>query len=189
MYHINNNKRSIQSSEWLYEALRDLMNEKEYQDINITEIVERAKVGRSTFYRNFDSKDDILRFKCDEKFKELKEYILEFRKNNDENTEPLFLKPFLRFWYLDSTIIELLIAAYRLDILADTFSKMFRGFFGSSKFINEANAKYADYLLSLRYGIAINLLTQWIKNNKRDAPDDLADIILSQVRLIALPLL
>ena len=188
MYHINNNKRSIQSSEWIYEALRDLMNKTKYESITITEIVERAKVGRSTFYRNFDNKDDILRYKCDEKSKELKEYILAYRKNADETTEQLFLRPFLRFWYLDSTIIELLINANRLDILADTSVKMFGAFVPNSQFLNEANEKYGDYLLSIRFGIAINLLTQWIKNNKKDAPDDLADMILSQVRLVALTL-
>ena len=185
MHHINNNKRSIQSSEWIYAALRDLMNEKKYEDIKITEIVERAKVGRSTFYRNFDNIDDILHYKCNEKLKELKEYIQEFQMKLDENTENLFLRPFLRFWYLDSTIIELLIASNRLDILSDIAVETFGTFFPSSKFLNEANAKYADYLLSIRFGVAINLLTQWIKNNKRDTPDDLTDMILSQIKLIA----
>lgn len=182
MYHFINDKRSIQSSEWIYEALRDLIKEKDYEAISITEIVNRANVGRSTFYRNFDTRDDVLRFKCEQKVKELKEYVLEFGKNCNGTKKPPFIKPFLRFWYLDSTIVELLMAANRLDILADTFNKMFGSFFSSSRFVDEENSKYNDYLLSIRFGIAINLLSQWIKNNKRESPDELADSLFGQLR-------
>lgn len=37
-----------------------LVSEKPYDDITVREIVERADVGRSTFYAHFDSKEDLL---------------------------------------------------------------------------------------------------------------------------------
>lgn len=42
-------------------ALIELMKEKEYTEISVSEIVLRAKVSRVSYYRNFDSKEDILR--------------------------------------------------------------------------------------------------------------------------------
>ena len=52
MYHKKNDRRSIQSSDWIYEALKTLMLDKEYSKITITDIVNKANIGRTTFYRN-----------------------------------------------------------------------------------------------------------------------------------------
>lgn len=42
-------------------ALMQLMEKKSFEDISITEITKRAGVGRVSFYRNFESKEDVLR--------------------------------------------------------------------------------------------------------------------------------
>ncbi len=42
-------------------ALTALMSEKDYASITITEITQKADVSRMTYYRNYSSKEDILR--------------------------------------------------------------------------------------------------------------------------------
>lgn len=44
----------------MYDALRALMDEKDYADISITDIVSSARVSRMAFYRNYKDKRDIL---------------------------------------------------------------------------------------------------------------------------------
>lgn len=44
----------------LWESLFQLMEEKPYATISISEIAQKADVGRATFYRHFDSKDDLI---------------------------------------------------------------------------------------------------------------------------------
>ena len=46
--------------ESITEALLILMKQKPFAQINITEIVQKAGVGRVTFYRNYNSKEDVL---------------------------------------------------------------------------------------------------------------------------------
>ena len=46
--------------ECLTTALLDLMKKKPFSLINISELCERAGVSRASFYRNFNSKEDIL---------------------------------------------------------------------------------------------------------------------------------
>lgn len=54
--------RRIQKTLRLLErALTELIAEKEYDDITIQEILDRANVGRSTFYAHFENKDQLLR--------------------------------------------------------------------------------------------------------------------------------
>ena len=47
--------------ERIVEALTALMSEQDYADITITEITRKAGVSRMTYYRNYSSKDDILK--------------------------------------------------------------------------------------------------------------------------------
>lgn len=44
----------------LYDALLSLILEKDYESITIQEIIDRANVGRTTFYAHFVDKDDLL---------------------------------------------------------------------------------------------------------------------------------
>ena len=44
----------------IYEALVQLMDEKPYEKITVTEIVARAGFSRMAYYRNYSSKDEIL---------------------------------------------------------------------------------------------------------------------------------
>ena len=47
--------------EYIISALFKLMERKTYESISITEITNKAGVGRISFYRNFDSKEDIVK--------------------------------------------------------------------------------------------------------------------------------
>lgn len=181
MYHIKNDKRSIQSSQWIYEALSELMNEKNYENIKVTEIVEKAKIGRTTFYRNFDSIDDVLRMKCDETFDNLYKYIVDYYNENNVSDKTLFIKPLLRFWYINSDIMELLLKANKLDIINSSAIKIVDAFEPLICPKNIAIKNHWDYFISLQSGIFISILSQWIKNGKDIPPDDLADLIVKQI--------
>lgn len=53
-------RQSQRSRVALEKAFMALLREKNYTDITIHQIIERAELGRSTFYRHFQSKADVL---------------------------------------------------------------------------------------------------------------------------------
>lgn len=53
-------KRVQKTKGLLHEALATLIREKAYDSISIKEILDRANVGRSTFYMHFRDKDELL---------------------------------------------------------------------------------------------------------------------------------
>lgn len=58
---IGNIKKSERTKNRLKEILIDLCAEKGYQNVTIGDICEKAETYRSTFYRYYDTKDDMLR--------------------------------------------------------------------------------------------------------------------------------
>ena len=68
-----NDMRVQRTRRWLQNALRDLMQEKRFEKIKVSEIVARADVSRPTFYLHFEAKDHLLVSLFDEIFDQLYE--------------------------------------------------------------------------------------------------------------------
>ena len=182
MYQKKRDKRSIQSSDWIYEALKQLMTEKDYSQITITEIVNTANIGRTTFYRNFDSIDYVLRLRCLDAFSHFRAYCIDYYLLNPLESRT-FLKPFLRYWYEHSEIIELLVKAHRENIIKECLAAEVDFFIQSSTIKeNEIICTHLNYFIEMRIANCMSILTEWIKNGKDIPPDTLAEIIELQVK-------
>lgn len=89
MKKLENNDRSFKL--FIMEALLMLLQERKFSDITIKEIIKKAGVNRSTYYRNFNSKEEIIEyFYC---------YILTkcVTTNTTKNTEDHLLTIFHQF--------------------------------------------------------------------------------------------
>ena len=183
MYHIKNDKRSIQTSKFIYNALSSLLEEKKYEDIKITEIIERSQVSRATFYRNYDSLDDILRYELDQKFIKLSEYLYANYKSNKNTNKihPLsLLKPFLRFWYLDSLILEQLLVTNKKEIIIDNILRTTKNLLEKLNIEYKENIFY-DYMLNIRSNIIFSVLETWVLNDKNLSPDELYKLTIDHL--------
>ena len=60
MANIKTDRRSQRTQRILHEALMALMQEKRYDAITVQDIIDRADVGRSTFYAHFEDKEDLM---------------------------------------------------------------------------------------------------------------------------------
>ena len=77
-------RRIQKTRKLLQEALIELVAEKGYESIAIQELLDRANVGRSTFYAHFQDKEQLLRSildRLDELFEQHKKQVLDATKN------------------------------------------------------------------------------------------------------------
>ena len=58
---MSNEGRNAYVIEHITDVLIELLREKPIEEISISELCEQAGIGRASFYRNFNSKEDILR--------------------------------------------------------------------------------------------------------------------------------
>jgi AcrR family transcriptional regulator len=72
----------------LHQALIELMTERDYTRITVQDIIDRADVGRSTFYAHYRDKDDLLLVSCTEYTRET--LATGMAKTQVTGTAPLF---------------------------------------------------------------------------------------------------
>jgi AcrR family transcriptional regulator len=97
-------RRVQKTRKLLQDALIELVAEKGYESVTIQEILERANVGRSTFYAHFQDKEQLLHSilnRLDELFEQHKKQVMDATKNleNADHTDlPSDLSPTLNLF-------------------------------------------------------------------------------------------
>lgn len=77
-------RRVMKTRMVIQDALFNLMQEKSYNKITIQEIIDRANVGRSTFYSHYETKEDLL-LSCVEHLLEiLNQYIMDYLEMDEK---------------------------------------------------------------------------------------------------------
>lgn len=66
MYHVGSTKRSRDSAELIYYGIAICAQQQPLESITVSEIQRITGVARTTFYRSFDSVQDVLEWKCDQ---------------------------------------------------------------------------------------------------------------------------
>src|SRR5512138_2151397 len=81
-------RRILRTRDRLGDALIALIQEKKFDDITVQEVLDRAQVGRSTFYMHYRDKDDL--FLSDvEEFLEAFSMALSHHKDKSDRVAPV----------------------------------------------------------------------------------------------------
>lgn len=67
---LSNEMRNSYVLNQITEAMVELLIEKEMSNISISELCDKAQIGRTSFYRNFESKEEIIEFIIERKIDE-----------------------------------------------------------------------------------------------------------------------
>ena len=95
MYHKQANKTAIQSQHMIADALFSLMKRKSFQQITVTEICGEANLGRKTFYRNFELREDVIDFWLDLRCEECRDELLPVPTEEQLYHYCIFLKRYM----------------------------------------------------------------------------------------------
>ena len=106
-------RRQRKTRELIFKAFIELLSKKDFNQITVGEIIERADVGRATFYAHFETKDFLLKALCEELFCHI------FDTENNHQSEhrhifdcdapnSVFLHLFQHLHKNDNNILELL---------------------------------------------------------------------------------
>lgn len=168
-------KRSKRTREWLLETLLELIEKKEYSEISITELTERADIARQTFYLNYDKKDDILLSRMDEI---LDEYFKKVQKNLDTKDDPYWdfeVKQLIYVWQQNEALFRALQKAGLALQALEKLSEFFILFHMKAQNLQELDKKH-QYLVYYLAGGVYMVLNKWFENEMNTPIEIITDI-------------
>ena len=106
-------RRQRKTREAIFNAFTELLSKKDFNQITVGEIIEKADVGRATFYAHFETKDFLLKEFCEELFCHIfdsENYINNEHKHifDCDTSEPVFLHLLQHLQKNDNNILTLL---------------------------------------------------------------------------------
>ena len=168
--------------EWTFEALYKLLQEQKLGDIKITSIINKAGISRATFYRNFTSKEDIVRLKVEAFYREFyKDFTIYFSKSNPEDEQFLIQSFFKRVDEEDKLIDTVIKCNLEYMMIEGIYAIItnFRILFYSRV---KTSKRAEEYTMEIVASSAWTLLSRWHKTGKVESPSLLSKIYISAFR-------
>lgn len=178
-------RRQKKTRDAIFSAFSTLLAEKSYSKITVQEIIDKANVGRTTFYAHFETKDDLLRELCEELFGHIigsaKDCTHTHGLYSDGNRpESVFCHLLQHLQENDYNI---------LGLLSSESSGLFMRYFKDSlneliqiQFVNDFPAKHPesqnidlppDFLVNHISGSFVEMVLWWINGRMKLPPEEL----------------
>ncbi len=156
---MSNKERNSTVIHLITKALLKLLEEKALDDISISELCRLAGVGRASFYRNFESKEDVLK-------KHLQLLWNEWGKDLDDcDGFTDFLASVLRYFYKHREL-DLLLYRHGMSRL---LYEMIR--WGAK--IDESESNMERYAKSTAAGVVFGMIDEWMRQGMKESPEEI----------------
>ena len=182
-----NESKYHNSSIKMNNALINLLDKKDFEDITVKEICQTASVNRSTFYLHYENTCDLLKETLENLYKDFfsryDSNLSMDRINNKSNDDlflitPKYLKPYLSFVYDNKKIFKLMYFKNEVfngrNMYEIWLDKIFKPIL--SKF-NVKNEEEQSYIMLFHLQGLIGLIMEWVKNDCKMPIDDLINVI------------
>lgn len=161
---MNNAQQKAFFQQCLYEALMQLMQEKKFDKISVGELCQRAGVSRMTYYRSYNSKEDIL-------LQHLDECFASYLEGLDVRDFYEVALSFFHFWRGQER--QFLIAVVKSELSAQLMDK-FYDYLDHIFSLMDLNVEVTSYAKSFLAGGLYKMLIDWMRNDTQDSPEIMA---------------
>lgn len=167
-------RRTTATPEYLKEsmgtALLELMKEKNLEKITIEEMTAKADVGRSTYFRYFKSKEEVLAFKLTALYRS--SFAHDIGPADTVSELMGIIEKFFSFWRSIRDTVDQIVASGHSNVLSMAYSQIM----GDIQFSTEQ--EYVNrFVLSGLFGVHYG----WVLNGYQESPEELAGAIVHKV--------
>jgi AcrR family transcriptional regulator len=159
-------------------ALVGLIQEKPIDDVTVQEVLDRASVGRSTFYLHFRDKNDLLLSQLEE-FLEMMSTTLSIRKEKSHRVVPV-TEMFAHIGGPDNKVYRALADAGRLNDFFDLAQGYFARGIEKRLKVSRRLPKGPQRELTARAvalaGSLLSLLRWWLDRGAKEPPGDMDEL-------------
>lgn len=168
------NKESSSVKQGIKNAVLQLMTEKTYMDITVTDITATAQVARASFYRNFNSISDVIDAIVDDLSEEFLEDIYPALTGSDERVWREFLfNHFYRFKRQKRKMED-----FHPQNISVLFARL-------DSRMRQREATLPSETMRDRYaaigkiGLINNITRKWMSNGMKETPEEMINYLMS----------
>lgn len=180
MYHISNDKRSRRSAELIWQGMAQCLQQKSFAKLRVNDIYESSYVSRATFYRLFDSLQDVLAYECDQIYDQLAQAVADAGALSRQD----FFLLMIQKWMAQELLIKTLVENNLTHILYQTHMKnrdFMQRIFLQDITLSEAEADYMVVLLANTIPAAMRT---WYQHGKAETPQQVLHAVSRSLALI-----
>ena len=163
-----------------FNAFRSLLEKKSFSHITVQEILDLANIGRSTFYAHFQTKDELLKYVCEELFGHIvssakeKSHLHGFYSEK-ETSQSIFCHLLYHLQENDSNILGLL-SCENSDIFLRYFKNSLKELI-QIEIVDQNQSQLhdipSDFLVNHISGSFVEMVLWWIQNKQKQTPEEL----------------
>lgn len=158
----------------LGDALIELVQEKPFDSITVQEVLDRAEVGRSTFYAHYRDKDDLFVSDIDE-FLEMFASMLSRRGESSDRVAPV--RELFAHVADARRLYEAFVASGKLadfmDLAQGHFARSIEARLRELPRARGIDAEQREVLAQASAGAMLSLMTWWLRQGARPAPEEM----------------
>ncbi|MCD8362412.1 MAG: TetR/AcrR family transcriptional regulator [Lachnospiraceae bacterium] len=162
-------RHNTMAKECMLSALLLLMERTPYKEITITDIAKKAGVSRTSYYRLYKSKDDILIQYFDDAFSDCLRQIREAEKLDRYQFALIIFRAGAQHYLL----LESVIRAKLYDMVMERFVG-YSAYLAEHVFRLDVNDVSVDYWIYQQTGSVCLLLFRWIMRGRQETPEEMA---------------
>ncbi len=167
-------RRQRKSREAIFSAFSSLLEKKSYSSITVQDIIDKADVGRSTFYAHFQTKDLLLKEMCREIFEHVFSSEIMTEEKHDFSKHKTFLDRLTHILYHLQEKQEHIKGLYRGecgDIFFLNLKEYLARVFDSRIKSNESVPH--DYCLDITVSSFAESIRWWLEQNDKYSPEEI----------------
>lgn len=165
MYHIKDDKRSRASAAAIVKGLQECLSTMPMNAVTVTDIHRSSGVSRATFYRLFDTPEDVLHYQFDQMALEIQ----------DQTSPELHLEQMIAQSMRYHELIHALVDNRRLDLLFEYTEKSFQNLDARHILFPESmDPMEQEYILTHLSISLVGILITWLRHGCRETPAQLA---------------
>ena len=153
---------------YIAQSLLLLMKQKPFEEITVCEIVQKAGVHRSTYYRHFKKKEDVVSYFLDCISKKILNWY--------EEHKPDFRKHLICVYQYYYIYKDQMLIIYKNN-LSFLFLDVLKKYLGSDK--PEDKNLYMQYKIAFHIGGTFNQFLLWFSRDMADSPEEMAEHTLA----------
>lgn len=165
----------IYSQEYIIEALGLLLQEKNLEDITVTDLCKKAGVARVTFYKYYRTIYDVLNASMQ---KGIDKFLEEITYLDPHDSLQLFIEGLISFMANERILMKNIIDSNMSGLLLDYVNSAIKSIFKTDNPLSNNMSKTQVLFFS---GGLFNVFSDWIKSSSKESPHSLAEKIYEMI--------